>query len=195
MNARHVLLVAVVVLTVFLDSSAVYAADGFYVGVGGGVSLFEDACQGSTGSCEDSGRATTVYGGRQFGPDVGPNMGLELAYVSLGTMTATDPTLGSFEAKAKGYSLTGIGTVPVVGPLSLIGRVGLFVSSLQARVSGASSSESARNSTVTVGLGLRWTFSDHFFARLEWELFSDLGDDETGILDVDMFSAGVGFSF
>ena len=188
-------LIGVAVLGLFVGVPVAYGADGFYVGVGGGVSLFEDACQGSTGSCDDSGRATTVYGGRQFGPDTGPNMGLELAYVSLGSMTATDPTLGNLEVKAKGYSLTGIGTAPVAGPLSLIGRVGLFLSSLQARVSGSSSSESARNSTVTVGLGVRWTFSDQFYARLEWELFSDLGDDETGILDVDMFSAGVGFSF
>jgi hypothetical protein len=46
-----------------------------------------------------------------------------------------------------------------------------------------------------VGLGAKLSFTESVHARVEWERFADIGDDDTGQDDVDLLSVGLGFAF
>ena len=80
----------------------------------------------------------------------------------------------------------------------VFGKLGFFRWDLESRatVGGDSGSLDDDGTDFTFGIGARYSLNENFAIRAEWELFNELGDeDTTGESDVNLLSAGVVFSF
>jgi OmpA-OmpF porin, OOP family len=182
----------------FLGTSAVASAEGWYGGVGFGQSKVDsESIPGFSGSIDDKDDGWKAFGGYQFN-----NYGaVEFGYVDLGTVSvAKGKILGlsaSEEDKVKGYSLSYVGTLPIASQFSVLGRVGFFRWDVDSSCSLGSinCSASATGTDLTYGLGAQFDFSKSIGARLEWEQFNDVGDQNTASGDVNLLSVSLVFKF
>ncbi|GAC1534590.1 MAG: hypothetical protein NVS2B4_14960 [Ramlibacter sp.] len=150
----------------------------------------------------DSDNGYKVFGGYQLNPYVG----LELGYFDLGRFgyTASTAPAGSLtgEMRAKGWNGDLVGTLPLVGKLSAIGRVGVisiraedrFSVTGAARVPYANASPSQRTTDMKLGAGLMYAFTDSLAMRLEGERYR-LRDAVGNRGHVDMLSVGLVYRF
>lgn len=174
---------------------------GFYAGGSLGQAKFKDACTdtdvGFVGSCDDKDTAWKIFGGYQFNR----NFGVEAGYTDLGEVTGTGTFLGlpaSFKAKAKGFELLGVGTFPINEQFAVYGKAGVFRWDLDtsATAGGFSEAASEKGTDLTFGFGLKYNFTKNLAARVEWQRYKDVGDENTtGKSKVDVISVGVVFKF
>jgi len=156
---------------------------GWYIGFGIGQTKFKGACDGlSPGiSCDDTDTAGKVLGGYQFSR----NFDLELAYADLGQAKAAGVTLG-----AKGFEAAGVGMLPLGGGFSALARAGLF--SWKVDLKGPGGSTNASGTDLTYGFGVKFDFNRDFAARLEWQRYKDVGDEnKTGQGNIDFIGASL----
>ena len=155
-------------------------------------------------SIEDRDRDTgyMLFGGYQFTPHIG----VEAGFFDLGRFgySATTLPLGTRDGnmRARGMNLDLVGTVPLVGKLSALGRVG--VTSIRAKDSfsatGAASvpygnpNPSERSTNLKVGVGLAYAFSEALSLRGEIERYR-LKDGVGNRGHVDMASVGLVYRF
>jgi len=154
---------------------------GWYVGFGIGQTQFKDACNGLSGSCDDADTGGKLLGGYQFSK----NFDLELAYADLGQAKGGGATFG-----AKGFEATGVGMLPLGGGFSALARGGLF--SWKADLKAPAGSTDATGTDLTYGLGVKFDFNRDFSARLEWQRYKDVGDqNKTGQSNIDFIGASL----
>lgn len=188
-------------------SAGAYAdqATGWYIGAGAGQTDVKDAgCTDDYSavfadiSCSDDSKDTgwKIFAGSQLTP----NAAIEFGFVDLGaaTIKGTDSVFGSTKATAEadGFFVAGVGSIPLGQSASLLGKVGLFNWSVDAAIdtSIGSASEDDSGTDLMFGFGAMFNMSRDIALRLEWERFSDVGDDDTtGKSDVDMLSASILF--
>jgi OOP family OmpA-OmpF porin len=151
-------------------------------------------------SRDDTDFAWKIAGGYDFNP----NFALEFSYFDLGDFTYDTtlmPVVGTHSGKASvdGFALDLVGTLPLQGNFSLIGRLGLnhgeVEQSFRSSVAGASpANRKARGASEKYGLGLQYALNDNFQIRGEWEHY---GLDNSLVLkdDVDVYSLGVVYRF
>jgi len=108
------------------------------------------------------------------------------------------------EWKARAYSASVLGRIPVAEGFYLFGRAGAARATMQFKrnvnLNGALSDESASETkwVPTAGLGLEWDIIGRLpiGLRLEYERFRNVGNDATiGKRDVDVTSLGILFRF
>jgi len=160
---------------------------GWYLGFGIGQSKFKGACDALSGaSCDDTNAGGKILGGYQFSK----NFDLELAYADLGQAKATSPA-GSATLRARGFEATGVGMLPLGDSgFSALARGGLF--SWKADLNAPTGSTDATGTNLTYGLGVKFDFNRDFSARLEWQRYKDVGDqNKTGQGDIDFIGASV----
>lgn len=133
---------------------------------------------------------------------------IELNYVDLGEADYSIQQSGfggadeSGGTRAWGWSLAGVGVLPLNDHWSLFGRVG----AIDARVTlfkNASTSigNLMMNNTSTVwkpvfGGGISWSFADNWSMHLGWDQYRQLGSsDTTGAVTVNLISLGVVYAF
>lgn len=171
---------------------------GFYAGVGVGQARAQDFCDGIVGNCDDKDTSWKIFAGYQFNE----NLGAELGYVDLGSLTASGTVLGvpfSANADAKTWELVGVGTFPISKDFGVFGKLGIHRWDLDVNgtipgVGSASLSDSGTD--LTFGAGVQWNFTQQAAARLYWQRYNDIGDDNTtGKDDVDVFGVSVLFKF
>jgi OmpA-OmpF porin, OOP family len=194
---------------------------GFYVGGAFGQSkvnldtaaFASDLAQlglGHTGvRADESDSAWKVFAGFR----VQRHLAIEVAYGNLGEVKeeATITTLNgapivpgtarqTFEVK-DAFSVSALGILPLE-QFHLFGRLGFYSVKLSATatISGAggtaSAGESDRSTGLLFGAGAGYDFNRHFAARIEWERYSKVGEeDTTGEGDVDVISIGVLYRF
>ncbi|MDO9148375.1 MAG: OmpA family protein [Hydrogenophaga sp.] len=156
----------------------------------------------NTTSIEDRDRSTgfKLFGGYQLSP----HFALEGGYFDLGKFgyTAhTDPagTLNG-EMRVKGLNLDLVGTLPLTGKLSAIGRVGVNYSRVNARFSSTGAvnvsnpTASKNGANAKYGVGLNYAFSDAVAMRLEVERYR-VNDAIGNKGDIDMVSVGLVYRF
>ena len=143
-----------------------------------------------------------LFGGYQFTP----NLGVEAGYFDLGTTGYTASTLpaGTLngDMRVKGLNLDLVGTLPLVGRLSALGRVG--VTSIRANDSFsatgavampyASANPSQRSTNLKLGLGLMYDITDSLAVRAEAERYL-LKDAVGNRGHADLFSVGLIYRF
>ncbi len=174
-------------------------AEGWYGGVGLGQSKVDaESISGFTGSIDDKDNGWKVFGGYQFNK----NGAVEFGYADLGTVfTLKGKILGlsaSEEDDVKGFNLSLVGTLPVTNQFAVLGRIGFFRWDVDTNCSlaGTSCSASATGTDLTYGLGAQFDFSKSMGARVEWERFKDVGDEnKTASGDVDLLSVSLVFRF
>ena len=151
-------------------------------------------------SVDDTGTGIKLFGGYQFSR----NFSVEGGYTDLGkfrvTRNVTAPTAGALTAniKSSGFHLDAVGTLPLQGGFSLLGKVGGIYATT--RTSGAFSGglgtfsgQGKRHAwDWKWGVGASYEFAQNFGLRLEYENINNLiNDTAVGKADVGMWSLGL----
>jgi OOP family OmpA-OmpF porin len=194
---------ALVLATALTAAAPAPAQDtGFYAGGALGQAKAKDACSGITGigfsgGCDDKDTAWKIFGGYQFNP----NLGVELGYVDLGDFTANGTVLGapvSASAEAKGFELVGVGSIPFTQQLSGYAKAGAFRWDVDTRTAAGATATGGgdKGTDFTYGLGLKYDFTRNIAGRLEFQRYNNVGETSTtGQSDVNLWTAGVMFKF
>ena len=180
----------------FSLSSPVLSADAlekpWYVGGGAGQAEADDACDGVS-NCDDTDTGWKLFGGYRFTQYVA----IEAGYVDLGEYSGNSGGI-SASAEVTGVTAHVVGTLPLHERFSLIGRLGTIYADVDAKASGfgISVSEDDQSFAFAVGVGAEVNITDQFSLRAEYELFKDVGDDDsTGEDDVYLASISAVFRF
>jgi OmpA-OmpF porin, OOP family len=151
---------------------------------------------------QDGDGGGKLFGGYQFSP----NIGLEFGYFDLGKFgyTAHTSPAGSLtgDMRVRGWNADLVGTLPLGGKLSALGRAGVistraedqFSSTGAARVPYASATPSQRSSGIKYGVGVMYDFTERVAMRLEGERYR-LKDAVGNRGHVDMLSVGLVYRF
>jgi len=155
-------------------------------------------------SIDDSDTSYNIFVGYKFIP----NISGELGYIDLGKYNvaatgtvSTTPSSLSGEFKAKGWTLSVVGTYPVQPNFLLLGRLGLFNWDFDLSQSGTgftagSRSLSSSGTDPLYGVGVQWNANQQVSVRGEWTRYSNVGDQNTtGQSDVDNLSLSVVYNF
>lgn len=156
----------------------------------------------NTTSIDDSDRSNgfKLFGGYQLNP----YLAIEGGYFDLGKFGYTAHTVPAGklngEMRVKGLNLDLVGTLPLTGKLSAIGRVGVnyarandrFSSTGAVKVSRPTARESGTNAKY--GVGLNYAFNDALAMRLEVERYR-VNDGIGNKGDIDMVSVGLVYRF
>lgn len=126
----------------------------------------------------NSGAGLKLYGGWALTP----NFALEAGAMDLGKLSS-----GGGSVRGRGLFLDAVGTLPLEGPWSLLGRAGLVHSKVS--VPG----DSDRGTGVKFGLGGQYQLNANLALRAEWEhhRLSAFGDHPK----TDLWSIGAKYSF
>jgi hypothetical protein len=208
---------------------------GFYIGVGGGESSFDLekseldyvvrtalASQGlflTSGSStfEDSDTSLALFAGYRFNPYIAVEGGyIDLGaaeYRSAGTVNPPGPivslpTTMNIDVESNGFTIAGLGSLPIGEVFELHGRLGLLFASTDLTVSGrfgnssASQTESFDSIGAFYGVGAGLNLGQHWSLSLDWTRHDNVGDEdedddattEAGF-DVDSLSFSAMFRF
>lgn len=198
---KFFLALAAALMLFMLTPYAFSAGEGFYVGGSAGRVDARDACDGLVdvnfvGSCDSTDTGWKIFGGYQFTP----NFEAEAFYADLGD-TSANGTIQGLPATANveidGFGISAIGIFPIGDKFDVLGKLGFLRWDIKssATVGSNSASLEANGTDIMFGIGARYSFSERFAIRVEWERFNDVGDDNIGESDVDLLSAGIVWSF
>ncbi len=153
--------------------------------------------------------AFRLTGGYQFNQ----YWGLEASYVSLGQATINDnffDTVGfatitaEVKNRAHGWVLAGTGTYPFNDQWSVFARIGAIDGYLEQDLSiingcpGCYTPTSVSSTAwkATYGVGVNWSFANHWIVRLGWDQYRNLGNSNTtGEYTVNLDSIGIVYRF
>lgn len=163
----------------------------WYAGAGAGWSALNDENEALLGNdFDDEDTGWKVFAGfdlRYFG--------VEVAYLDFGEFTGTGPGVRS-EWEATGWNVSALGVLPFPNPFGLFAKVGAtrWDVDRDETVAGVAASETGTD--LSYGIGAEWDFTQNTSARLEWERFEDVGDENiTGRSDLDLVSVSVVFRY
>jgi opacity protein-like surface antigen len=188
MNKKSLLasLVLIVAGLAYLTPAAAQMQQSpWYIGGAIGQSRARDVCNdaslfGGRASCDYKDVAWRFLGGYQ----VNRSFAMELAYTDLGR--ASVPGLA---IKANSWDLVGVGLLPV-GPVSLLGKLGLMRGTAECQGCGGVNLEET-TTNVTWGAGLQFDMSPRFAVRGEWQRYNNLGGGGFNAkYDVDAWTLG-----
>jgi OOP family OmpA-OmpF porin len=166
---------------------------GWYAGASIGQGDAKDGCADLPAgvSCDSKDTAWRILGGYQFNP----MLSAELGYSNLGEVSAS----GGGEvvtAEASAWELVGVAKFPVANQISLYGKGGLYMATVDVSSNIPGDSGEEDNTGVTFGVGGQYDINRNIGVRVEWQRYMDVGDDElVGETDVDVLNVGVVFKF
>jgi OmpA-OmpF porin, OOP family len=113
-----------------------------------------------------------------------------VSYRSSGTIAVPGvagvlPARADFDVEADGFTLGGLVTLPVGSAFDVHARFGVFFADTEATITASvantadSGSESASSSNLFYGIGAGLKFSDAWTLSLDYELFKDVGEEDT----------------
>lgn len=195
---------------------------GFFAGLGVGqsnadvaditlqdvLSIGFDSVSGFQNESSKTDTAWKLYGGYQFNS----NVAAEFLYADLGkfsrsasgTGTVTSPPASLNFTLNSDLKITGFGAAALIGlPVSeqwrLFAKPGLFYwdakrTTITAAGASLSDTTDKKGTSPSLGLGASYKFTERLSARLEWERFFDVGDENTtGKSDVNLYTVSVQF--
>lgn len=155
--------------SLLLTSGLAAAADrGIYVG--GGIGSASTGISGYDNS-------TQTY--QFFGGARSEGFGVELGYVDLGKLKASGSSSNYFTVD--GVRLTALGEIFLSKDIFGYGSFGFYNWNLDANGGSDDSGTS-----VTYGVGLRVNLASQFFARGGWERYSNIGDEKSDLLTLNL---------
>lgn len=208
---------------------------GFYLGLGAGESsfdiegaeldgvvlnaLFSQGLLVTSGSSsfEDSDTTLAVFAGYHFNPYIAVEAGyLDLGaaeYRSTGIVNPPGPVLSApaavnVDVESTGFTLAGLGSLPLGNVVNLHGRLGLFFAqtdlSVAVRVASTSGSDTETLDSIGAffGVGAGFNFGEHWSLSVDWTRYDNVGDEdedddvttEAGF-DIDALSVSAAFRF
>jgi OOP family OmpA-OmpF porin len=174
---------------------------GFYIGGSIGQSRAKDSCDDVTAfSCDDKDTAWKLLAGYQFNRYLAAEIGYtELGEFTIGGALSGVSVSGTIEVRA--FELVGVGSLPLMERFSAYGKLGAYHAETEATLTGTlgpisiSQTDKESNTDVTFGFGLRYDFTRNLGIRGEWQRYLDVGGEETGEDDIDVFSVGLIWRF
>lgn len=158
-----------------------------YVGGSLGQAELDLDCEGA--NCDKKDSTWRVFGGYQFHR----NFSAELGYANLGEATIDFGPGDQFSGEARAWDISAVGMLPV-GPVSLIGRLGLYRANTELRDSATGESADESNSGVLFGLGVQYDVTKNLGLRAEWQQYADVGHSDAEF-DVRVLNLGVVWKF
>ena len=147
---------------------------GVYLGGSLGRSTTNNDLAGATAitSNDEKGDGWKLFGGYQ----INKNFGVEATYVDMGNFGASG-RIGvvpfTFSAKANGYALAAVGTLPVSASFDLFAKVGVVFSKVKS--SGTAGAvfvgSNDRETDWTAGIGVKYNVNKNFAIRAEAERY------------------------
>ena len=217
-------------------SALAKAQPGFYLGISGGQSSVDIAKEDvddiildafssvgapvitGTSTFEDSDTSISFLAGYRFLPYVA----VEASYINLGTAeyrssgrvnppgpVTSAASTANMDIEVTGFTLAGIGSLPIGEVFDLHARLGFFVAKTEISASvtiGSSPPGNDTDSTDSVsalyGVGAAFHFGEHWSVSADWTRYANVGDadededfeTEEGF-DVDALSVSVMFKF
>jgi hypothetical protein len=167
---------------------------GIYVGGAVGVSHWTLTCTIANVPCDDKDGAWRAFGGYRFNR----YWSAEIGGFDLGSSTGNGPLnggQGTFEHSTYGGDASAVLTLPIVGSLSAVGKLGIHLSrtTLVQSVNGV---EVFRNSTTNhnylLGAGLQYNFGK-LGVQAGWQRYNNVGTEGTTLVEdkVDVYSVGL----
>jgi len=196
---KTIRLIAVVFGLAFAGGASAQMLSNAYIGAGVGstnIKLNSGDIAGFS-SKDESDMGMKFFGGYRFNNWLSG----ELAFADLGKSNVTFPGVTA-EGKATSWSLSALGTWPLTGGFSLLGRLGATSNKFKGSCNGAGCTGASNTKTDLLwGIGGQYDFSPRIGVRLEWEDYGRFGNDPTsnpnatGRAKVDMLSGSVVFRF
>lgn len=202
-----------VALAVLAATPAVVAAQaatppsqklGFYVGAGGGLTTLslDDAtftpAAGNVWSSEDNAAAFKGFLGWRFHK----YFGFEGGYYYLGKVTQDyngAGGAGTVTNTLDAWVLDAVGYIPITPNFSAIGRVGAINGEIDTQLLGnvpaGLAPVSKKQTNFTWGVGAQIDFTEHWGMRAEYEYLGKFGDNTTGSMRANLWSASALFKF
>lgn len=175
-------LVSPMVALAALGMCATAAAEGFYIG-GSGIQSRFDADEFDVEDVDEEDTGWKVF----LGMRPTDHFAIEGGFTQFGQAEAPAVAPGGpFEAKAEGFSVFGVGILPV-GPVDLFAKAGLARIDAEGTVGAVLFEDKATE--FAYGVGAQMNFG-RLGVRAEWEKV-----DTDVIGDLDVLSLGVVFSF
>ena len=189
MNRRLLPLVAIAMSAALVHplvrAQTIQPSPRWYVGGNVGVTDF-GSCP-SFASCDTKDRGYRVFGGYQFHPIVG----VEVGYAHLGETSASVAGLRA-TTKAAGLTVQAVASWPVFNRVSVFGKLGVILG--ESRIDGALGSREDRGLELATGIGARYAITNTIDVSAEWDRYR-FKVVERGRGDVDMISIGVRVKF
>ncbi len=153
-------------------------AEGLYIGGSVGSSHYKGSSIGGVAT-DRSSTGSKLFGGYQ----ITPNLAVEGGYVDFGKFTSAAGQL-----KADGLYLDAVGSVPLSGPLTAYGKLGVFNGKTKGSLVG-----SDRGTSAKLGAGLNYAIDRKHSVQGEWERYRL---DTSGVrANTDLYTLGVKYSF
>ncbi len=216
-------LAALVYLNLFATSALAGGAAPFYLGATIGQSNTDNdvyqmdnkhlcasaAATEETCSIGDGGTAGHIYGGIQ----ISDNIAIEAGYANLGATAEyyyTDPV--DIQQETSGYTLAGVvrHRLGKSSPMHVYGKAGVFrwTTETESTQDYAGTAKDSGTSPMA-GIGLEYEVNHNMSIKAGWDRYFEVGESDTLLevdqygyhhvntlsTDVDVYSAGVNFSF
>ena len=165
------------------DTAPSGVASHIYIGANAGQGHWRNLCPNAA-SCDDTNTTLGVFAGYQ----INRIFSVETAFRNYGE--AKSPTVS---VKGKGWEATGLAAWPIVGSLSVFGRLGGYRGTLKG--DGALTGKKETTSGATYGLGLQLELSKNVALRGEWQAYSSLGGSSMPQGDLNVLTVGALWQF
>ncbi|MGD8171241.1 OmpA family protein [Vibrio sp. TRT 21S02] len=178
-----------------------YASDeeGLYIGSKVGWSYFAHGCEAHETSCDRDAIGAGVLLGYQFNNW----LSLEGGYDYFGKAKAVYPALDNslidapYEADVQGVELGLKADYSISSAWNLFGKVGAlgWKADKTGQEIGSLVEESDDGVSLMLGAGIEYQISQALSARLEYQWFDNVGDNDTGGSDVNFTTLGLTYKF
>ena len=138
------------------STSGARAEEGFYIGGAFGKAYLDENIEGIRIDADSS--TFRIYGGYGFTS----HFGVEVSYLDLGTFRDTIDVGGidiPVSVSADGFSLAGVGTIPLSDRFSAMARIGFYFHDGKATAAGITENDPSEANPF-VGLGLAYGLND-----------------------------------
>ena len=170
---------------------------GIYLGGSVGYSQYQSACENLLIPCDDNTTAGKAFVGYRWTKHWAAELGAGYLGKATGSGDIAGVGSGSFKQESYGGDISALGSVPIIGGLSVFGRLGVYMARTTVDQEGTffPSQHDAKTQsgfTYGAGVGLMMGFLG---LRAEWQRYDNIGAPSIQKDDLDLFMLSVLIQF